>query len=195
MRQNILLSALVFGLLASTTALSQEPAKLEFEVKRQPDGTMKVAPKVPAGGEAPTAETGDTKIQETPGAVSTIDMARLLEQLKVQDFWVASGPTGGVSDVYVVPKGVAPPDQMLSGAADGVSFTKLSGDVALAAYFPDSGGMTEVLSSLMTSAKEAVCSMPARPKEFGTVVDVSAGIGVSGRIEFNATWDTVELCK
>ncbi|WP_037436337.1 hypothetical protein [Sinorhizobium fredii] len=169
-----------------TSAGAQMPPVSQYEVQRQADGSLKVVPKV-----SPKLPT--IAMPEASGA--NPNPADVFQQLRDQEFWVASDAQGSVRAVYVVPQGENPPETMLSTAGEGAVFTKLSGTAALSGLFPDPQEMTKVLSDLMTNAKNAVCGMPTRPTQFGTVVDISAGLGISGRIEFNATWDTAELCK
>lgn len=181
-----------------SAAFTQEAKEHQrFSVEKQRDGSLKVVP-----GTEPTiptrSEQSPTDKQQTLTAEAlnlNLNRQQLLEQLKEQEFWVKSEPGGAISSVYVVPRGVNPPETMLDNVGEGETVSKIKGISALEGYMPSTESMTEVMSELMTNAKTAVCGMPARPKEFGTVVDVSAGFGVTGRIEFNATWDTADLCK
>lgn len=174
---------------------AKEP--LRFSVEKQLDGSLKVVPGAeltPAiRSKQPPADKQQTPMVEALNL--NLNRQQLLEQLKEQEFWVKSEPDGAISSVYVVPRGVNPPETMLDNVGEGETVSKIKGVSALQGYMPSTESMTEVMSELMTNAKMAVCGMPARPKEFGTVVDVSAGFGVTGRIEFNATWDTADLCK
>ena len=182
--------AVAFAASSALVASAQEqlPAA-QFTVQRQPDGSLKVFPKG-AEPRSPAAATADKM-----SAAFTAEPADVLDKLRSQEFWVTSKPDGALQSIYVVPKGETPPDSMITSTAEGSTIAKVSGANALKRYLPDASDMPEVLSELMTNAKNAVCSMPARPSEFGTVVDISAGLGITGRVEFNATWVTTELCK
>lgn len=186
----IALSTMVLpAAIAGARAQAEQTPSSTYEVVPQADGTLRIVPK--AGVSSPNVASGT---QGATGAAKPTDLTDLSAAFKDQDWFVKVSPKGDPTALYSLPSGETPSATIFSNLRPGESVMKVGAPAWLGTMALSQEQIRAVLELLLANAQGAVCGMPSRPSNFGTQVDVSAGIGIQGRIAF-AQWDTKDLCR
>ena len=124
-------------------------------------------------------------------ALGSFDVTRAL---KNQDWYAVQSDSGATTALYSWPSGAQPSANLLADMKAGQTVTKVDNPWWVGQILLSKEQLTSILETLMSNARAAVCAMSGRPTTFGTEVDISAGVGIEGRIAFNVQWDTDKLC-
>lgn len=180
---------------------------LTFDLLQEADGSFRLvrrgdaeqpAPGVPEGAQV---EDGSqltdafTALERGVEIRPIIEGTAFNEALVSQDWYMVTGPAGTPQKVYALPPGEPLPADTFSKLAVGASVQKITAPSWVNRLALNREELKAILELLMAEARAAVCDMSGRPSSFGTAVDVSAGIGIQGRVAFNAEWLTVDLCR
>lgn len=184
------------GLLATFLFIQGVNAQEQnFRVVPLPDGKMKLeAVGGPQGGGSSDDSGKSTTDLPSKQGTLTLDQG-LKDALKNQEWFVQRSESGEPKAVFSFPAGTEPPNTMLAGLKPGETVQKVASISWVTKLAPSTEQMTEILEDLLTKTRNAVCTMSMRPKTFATQVDISAGIGLQGKIAFNASWETADLCR
>ncbi len=200
-----LLTILAAGLILMTAATdaqqvhqADEPV-LRYEVQPLPGGDFNIVPLPPTNGEdgtnvAPMPDRPNAVVQpddEWPMTVWQEWDAKYADMLKDQAWYARVSADGEVVDWYVLPEGETIPAANLQ---PGESVVRVSAPDWVTRIAPSGPQIRAIVEMLQQNVREAICNMTDRPARFGSEVDVSAGIGISGRIAFSVEWETAELC-
>ena len=175
------------GVSAQTNDLSTGPTD---QLEMQPGGNFKLTPLPYEAPPKMGTDVGAPGLKQLPSAKLGVGQDLGADQ----DWYAIFGPSGDITGFYSLPSGVVPPESILTGLKQGEMVRKVGASDILTRVVPSSDQVRTLLEEMMANARAAVCGLDNRPARFGTAVEISAGVGISGRIEFNAEWDTVELC-
>jgi len=111
--------------------------------------------------------------------------------------WFAiTNAAGGVETYLFAPEGQAVPANVLNGLQPGQAIVRAEAPEFFGLQPPSPEQVRGIIEGMLSNARQAVCDLGSgRPARFGTAVDVSAGIGISGTIQFSAEWETDQLCE
>lgn len=174
------------AMLASISTAHAEQATTTLRFKSElKDGKITVLPEQEAEAQDGSAVPGDFSNSRS-----------MMELFKNQAIYVGKDSSGQLNSIFAVPKGTnIPADALFGSAPPGTEFSQVSSNYFLDHLLPSKEDVARSLVQMLESAQVTVCQMKFRPTTFGAAVDVAAGAGVTGRIEFNATWNTADLCK
>lgn len=189
---------IVLAILAAcflSPALAQQAGPMDapsyhLELETLPDGQFRITPSWPDPGIRP--DTGPIPLpqQELERIERRTLVAPNLEILAGQQWYAHVDANGDFLGYVTAPVGAAPAVQLDTGE----SLVRVEPPSWLKNLMPDGQQIRAVLQLLQDTVREALCEMPGRPARIGTEVDISAGLGVTGRVAFNVEWETSELC-
>jgi len=187
--------------IASTQELRNDagvsvPPVMRFEATLDENGKIKIVPATIEKQKAmdPMDSASGKNDALARAAAEIMGKNQLVQQLSQQDVWYLRDSKGNVDNLVVLPRGLNPDKQIVAMVPAGGDLKRVSSDALLTSWMPDTNGMGEILTQLLEGAQDAVCKLKARPTQFGTEVDISAGLGVTGRVALNASWETEKLC-
>lgn len=164
---------------------------LRYEVQPSSDGDFDLIP-IPEDNSVddiipPTVEIEESEIIELLGNASI----REIDILEDQPWYVHVTGDGQFLGYYTIPRSGALPAAIIE---TGDRLQRIEPPSVLRRVLPSGEQVRAIVQMLQETVREAVCDMPARPERFGSEVDISAGIGITGRIAFNVEWETASLC-
>lgn len=114
----------------------------------------------------------------------------------LKEWFAVTNPDGGIQAYIGLPEGGVINAGVLTDLKPGQAVVKTEMPSFFGMQPPSPEQVRDLIGAMVESAILAVCDLgPARPTTWGTAVDVSAGFGITGTIQFSAEWETEKLCQ
>lgn len=171
-------------------------------------GTVTKAPGIPIlKYQSKLASDGTLDIQLNENAVNLDPLKREVltvfapnirnteKMLHSQDWYMTIDSNGSLRGIYTVPRNKALPSSVLRSLGEGYGIMKVDPQNSFFKVFPSKFEIASQLKTFAKAAQNSVCDNPNKPESITASMDVKPGWSGAGRIKFDATWKTTDLCK
>jgi hypothetical protein len=136
------------------------------------------------------------ELVEAEGAKESANVNAVMQGFAAGNWFAVQSELGAVQAYVYAPEGSTLPAGLLTELDPGQAIVKSEAPSFFGLQPPSAQQITALIEGMLSNARSSVCTMGSgRPSTFGTAVDVSAGIGITGTIQFSAEWETAQLCQ